>query len=83
MPNDVIYVNHSDNNIELFDEEETKVLVENVNSLRKDFNKNIEFNNGYSVEKALEASRKINKWVKKINSVKPDGTELSPFEKYF
>ncbi len=82
VPNDVIYVNHSDNNIELFDEEETKVLVENVNSLRKDFNKNIEFNNGYSVEKALEASRKINKWVKKINSVKPDGTELSPFEKY-
>lgn len=82
VPNDVLCVNYSDNNIELYDEEETKVLTKNVNYIRKNYKKNVEFSNGYSIEKAIEASRKINKWVKIISEVKEDGTKLSPFEKY-
>ena len=66
----------------LYDERETKTFVNNVNIIRHEYQNDLEFKHGYSVEKTLEASRKINEWVDRINKVKEDGSELSVFEKY-
>lgn len=66
----------------LYDERETKTFVDNVNIIRHEYQNDLEFKHGYSVEKTLEASRKINEWVDRINKVKEDGSELSVFEKY-
>lgn len=67
---------------ELYDERETKILIENVNMMRQKYNKNLIFEGGYSVESGVEASRKLNGWVKSIKDARIKGRELSPFEKY-
>lgn len=82
FPNKTFIVRENGNGPQLYDEKETKVLANNVNLIRKKFDKNVEFENGYSVEKAIEASRKINDWVKAIEEKKDGKEELSTFEKY-
>ncbi len=72
---------------ELFDEEETKTLVELYNALqRKGIELNFALVSEYGleveIEKAIEASRKLNDWVNEIKSARRKDKELSPYEKY-
>lgn len=80
----VFYIreNYSSSETTLYDEKETRILADNVNFLRDKYNKDIQFEDGSTVEQALDASRRINKFVEHINKVKEDGTSLSPLEKY-
>lgn len=66
----------------LFDEEETKAFVENVNMVRQKYSKDVVIDNDYSVETALEASRRINTTITTIKNMRVNGKELSPLEKY-
>lgn len=80
----VFYIreNNSSSETTLYDEKETRILADNVNFLRDKYNKDIQFEDGSTAEQALDASRRINKFVEHINKVKEDGTSLSPLEKY-
>lgn len=65
---------------EILNEEETIKVVQATNNLRKE---GIECKfSEFTVEEALNASRKINGWVKEIKDARVNGKELSPFEKY-
>ena len=71
----------------LFDEEETKTLVNIYNALQEkgidlSFTLDSYGHSDVSLEKALEASRKLNDWVNEIKSARLAGKELSPYEKY-
>lgn len=80
----VFYIreNNSSSETTLYDEKETRILADNVNFLRDKYNKDIQFEDGSTIEHALDASRKINEFVEHVNKVKEDGTTLSPLEKY-
>ncbi len=72
---------------ELFNEEETKTLVNLYNSLQEkgielSFALVFEYGQEVAVEKAIEASRKLNYWVNEIKSARRKGKELSPYEKF-
>ena len=71
---------------QLFNEEETKTLVELYNGLQeKGIDLNFALISEYvevGIEKAIEASRKLNDWVREIKSARRNGKELSPYEKY-
>ena len=66
----------------LYDESETKVLADNANYILEKYGKTLTFDDDFSVEQALIASRKINNIVEEINSTNLNGTPLSPFEKF-
>ena len=80
----VFYIreNNSSSETTLYDEKETQIFIDNVNLIRKKYQKDIKFEDGSTAEQALDASRRINKLVEHINKVKEDGTSLSPLEKY-
>ena len=80
----VFYIreNNSSSETTLYDEKETQIFIDNVNLIRIKYQKDIKFEDGSTVEQALDASRRINKFVEHINKVKEDGTSLSPLEKY-
>ena len=70
----------------IFNEEQTKILAQNVNIFKalgiqaEIYSK---FNNQtYSLDKVLEANRKLSEWAKLINNARVDKRELSPLEKY-
>ena len=70
----------------IFNERQTKTLADNVNiflSLGTQTEIYSKFNGQtYSLDKVLEANRKLSEWAKLINSARVDGRELSPLEKY-
>lgn len=70
----------------IFNERQTKTLADNVNiflSLGTQTEIYSKFNGQtYSLDKVLEANRKLFEWAKLINSARVDGRELSPLEKY-
>ena len=80
----VFYIreNNSSSETTLYDEKETQIFIDNVNLIRKKYQKDIKLEDGSTAEQALDASRRINKFVEHINKVKEDGTSLSPLEKY-
>lgn len=70
----------------IFNERQTKTLADNVNiflALGTQTEIYSKFNGQtYSLDKVLEANRKLSEWAKLINSARVDGRELSPLEKY-
>ena len=61
----VFYIreNNSSSETTLYDENETRILADNVNFLRDKYNKDIQFEDGSTIEHALDASRKLmNLW---------------------
>ena len=70
----------------IFNERQTKTLADNVNiflALGIQTEIYSKFNGQtYSLDKVLEANRKLSEWAKLINSARVDGRELSPLEKY-
>ena len=66
----------------LYNEEESKVLVKNINSIKQKYYRDISFDDGFSVNQALEASRRINNIVKEISEARLDGKPLSNYEKF-
>ena len=66
----------------LYNEEESKLLAENVDHIRRTYHRDISFDEGFSVEQALTASRKINNIVKQISEARLDGKPLSNYEKF-
>lgn len=81
---EIFYIKEKNHTSEttLYDEKETQIFIDNVNLIRKKYQKDIKFEDGSTAEQALDASRRINKFVEHINKVKEDGTSLSPLEKY-
>lgn len=67
---------------ELYTSEELKILEENVNYVRQHFHRDITFDEGFSVEQAIIASRKINNVVRDITEARIDGKPLSNYEKF-
>ncbi len=65
----------------LYDNKETKVLADNV-SLARANGKDITFDEDFSVEQAITASRKINNIVEEIDSARLNGKPLSNLEKF-
>lgn len=66
-----------------FDTKETQVFIENLNYLRSKFSKDITFDDMFSAEQALEATRNFNATVKHIKSLKVNGRPLSPLERFY
>ena len=66
-----------------FNIEETNQFIENLNYVRKTFNQDLTFDDMFSAEQALEATRNFNSVVKHIKSLKVNGRPLSPLEKFF
>ena len=66
----------------LYDEHETKTLADNVYYIFEKYDKELTFDEGFSVEEAIRASRKINNIIKEINEANINGEPLSPFEKF-
>ncbi len=66
----------------LYSNEELVVLAKNTNIARTKYNKDLSFDDGFSVEQAIEASRNVNDMAEMINSMLIDGKPLSPLEKY-
>ena len=73
---------HYYSNNELYNEQETLILAENVNIARKHFNKDILFDGGFTVEQAITASGKINTIVGDISSARLNKKPLSTLEKF-
>lgn len=75
----------SSSNIEaniLYNNDELQILAGNVNMARTKFEKDISFDEEFSVEQAITASKKLNEWTDLINSTTVNGEPLSPLEKY-
>ena len=66
----------------LYNTEELEVLAKNTNLAKEKYNKDLSFDDGFSVEQAIEASGKINDMAEFINNAKINGEPLSPLEKY-
>lgn len=66
----------------LFDEEETKILVNNVNIIKEKTGKTVTFDNQFTIEQALNASRKVNDIVETIKNARVGNRPLSPYEKF-
>lgn len=66
----------------LYTEEETRVLVKNVNIVKEKTGKTVTFDNQFTLEEALNASRHINDVVETIKNARVQGRELSPYEKF-
>lgn len=66
----------------LYNHEELEILTQNVNLVRTKYNRDITFDDEFSIEQAIEASRKLNDWEKLINEATINGKPLSPLEKY-
>ena len=75
---DEIYASHRT----FYNEEETKILADNANYIKETYNKELSFDDEFSVKDAILASRKINNIVKEVNSATVKGKPLSPFEKF-
>lgn len=65
-----------------YNNDELKILADNVNQIRLHFAVDVCFNDGYTIEQAIYANKKINDWAEFINSATIDGKPLSPLEKY-
>ena len=66
----------------LYTEEESIVLAQNINQIKQTYNRDITFDEGFSVGQALKASRTINNIVKEISEARLDRKPLSPYEKF-
>ena len=66
----------------LYNEEEANVLAENVRHIRQTYHRDIVFDEGFTVEQALMASRSINNIVKQISEARINGQTLSNYEKF-
>ncbi len=66
----------------LYNVNETQVLADNYFYLMETYNKELTFDEGFSVEEAIVASEKINDLVDEITSARVNGKPLSPLEKY-
>lgn len=66
----------------LYDNAEVKILAENVNLIRTYFGRDILFDDMFTVEQAITASRKINDIVHTISNAKLNNKPLSPYEKF-
>ncbi len=66
----------------LYNEEESKTLSENTNHIKQTYQREITFDEGFSVSQALRASRMINNIVKEISEARIDGKPLSPYEQF-
>ena len=66
----------------LYTHEELEILSQNVNLARTKYDKDILFDDEFTIEQTIEASRKLNDWEKLINESTIDGKPLSPLEKY-
>lgn len=66
----------------LYNNDELSVLAENVNLVRFKHGKDITFDEDFTIEQAIEASKKLNEWENFINGTTIDGKPLSPLEKY-
>ena len=76
-------------NSTIFDENETEILKQNFATLESNnfnalFVEGEDFSNysGYTLDETLQASDKISKWAKKINSARVFGREFTPLEKF-
>lgn len=88
FPNSSISIITSQSNLNyspdvLYNHEELEVLAHNVNLARQKYNHDILFDDEFSIEQAIEASKKLNEWEKQINEATIDGKPLSPLEKFF
>ncbi len=75
------FVIRMERSMEGLSEEDTATFAEAVNALRQE-GLDCRFQDGFTPEQALEASRKVSSWVDEINNARVDGQELSPFEKF-
>ncbi|MBP3581682.1 MAG: hypothetical protein J6J33_02900 [Clostridia bacterium] len=66
----------------LYTNEELFVLTKNTEIAKSKYNKNLSFDDGFSVEQAIEASGKINDMAEMINAATINGEPLSPLERY-
>ncbi len=69
------------NNV-LYNNEELVVLADNVNTSRQKYHKDITFDDEFTIEQAIDASKKLNEWEDYIKNMTIDGKPLSPLEKY-
>lgn len=79
------YDNATNSNLQsniTYNNEELKILADNVNKIRIQYDKDITFDEDYTIEQAISANKKINDWADFINSATIDGEQLSPLEKY-
>ena len=67
---------------EVFDKKSLKILLENVEYMQKKYNNQFVFKEGFSIQEAIIASKKVNDWVDEINNAKINNEKLSPLEKY-
>ena len=66
----------------LYNEEETIILANNVDYVFEKYGKFLTFDENYTVDEAISASRQINEIVDEINNSKINNQPLSPFEKF-
>ena len=66
-----------------FNTQETNIFIENLNYVRSKFARDITFDDMFSAEQALEATRRFNTTVNHIKSLKVNGRPLSPLEKFY
>ena len=66
----------------LYTNEELGTLVKNTELAKTKYNKDLSFDDGFSVEQAIQASTKINDMAEMINSLTINGEPLSQLEKY-
>ena len=76
------YDSHYISNNQLYNEQELLILAENIKLARRKFNKDILFEEGFTFEQAVTASRKINTIVKDIESARIHHKPLSNLEKF-
>lgn len=69
-------------NSELFDKKNLKIVLENVAYMQENYNNKFVFREGFSIEEALIASKRVNDWVDEINNAKNNDEPLSPLEKF-
>ena len=66
----------------LYTHDELEILSQNINLARTKYNRDISFDDEFTIEQAIEASRKLNDWEKLINEATINGQTLSQLEKY-
>ena len=60
------------NNV-LYNNDELKILADNVNMARSKYGKDIVFDDDYTIEQAITASTKLNEWENLINNATING----------
>ena len=73
---------HLTKNSYLFNEEESKIFVDNCNYIKSKYGCEITINYNFTVEEAVNASNRVNKWAEQINNAEVNGEKLTPYEKY-